>query len=383
MNKKKIWISVAAGVLFPIFCIGLFVLLQAVSLVEEHIVAKEEVPVQNLEEPLGQESEFVQLSDKKIYESDTLVCYEDRGFKKFQVEANRAEKGAEIAKAVKAFLPENVGFYVMPIPKRIMFEEDYASAQTAYVNYRNQLHAALQGVATLSDAYPSLSENGGQTLYFRTEDSWNMEGAYYGLRPFLSQVGIETIAFEEYVKSENISQFKGNLVLEQVPAYVDLNEWEDDELVYYDLPAGKNLVKEISYEGNRQVIVKKPLLTLSSRNTSSVISGNVARAIVEGDARADNKKEEYLLLIGDNDAKLLIPYLKNYYKGVYFIKISRKSGLESDLQMLIREYNVKDVLLAQDAEEFGKAGYFAAVSALVDARRTEEQEVVTDGNDIP
>lgn len=384
-KKKKIWLSIAAGILFPVICIGIQMLMQMFVLVDENAAVQTEAIVQpNMDLP-ADTSVPDTLSEVKLFENDRIVCYEDRIFKRLSLEENQAENVAQIVGAMNAFLPSGTDVYVLPVPERVLWEEGYEEDIATYTKHMNRLRSLLGGTAVLTDAYASLSAHAQEELFFNTEDSWNMKGAFYGVLPFCKQTGIEPIAFEDYVRNANVGRFKGNLLLLPELAHIDFRGWPDDELVYYDLPEGINRAHIITEQGEKRVEIKKPLLTFSSRNTSSVLAGDYIRAIVPGDACAENKKDEYLLFLCDGEGKLLLPYLKNYYKGVYVVKITCKSGLEFDIARVVREYNVKDVLIAQSVSELGKTGHFAAVSEMVDAVRAEstEQEGTSDANDIP
>lgn len=383
-TNKKVWLPIAVGISFLLLCIGLQILLQVFAEVEQNAaaIAASTGPV---EDSGVAQTEQTARSTVKLFENQTVVCFEDRIVKRFQTDENQAETCARITDAVKAVLPADTKLYVLPVPEKILFEAGYTKDATDYLNYMKQLRTSLAGAGTLIDAYPSLAEHAEESLFFQTEDSWNMKGAYYGVLAFCEQAGIEAIPFEQYERMENVGHFKGSLTIRPELQHIDFVTWQDDELVYYHLPGSQNLAKIIEVQDGKTVEINKALITFSSRNTSSVLSGNYVRAIVPGDALSSAKKDEYLLLLCDGDGKLLLPYLKNYYKGVYVVNITHNSFLQEDISTLVQSYHVKDVLIAQDTLNFGKKGFDAAVSPLVDAiqEKMEEQEEAVHGNDIP
>lgn len=383
-KNQKNWLPVMVGILFPVLCVGIQMLLQICETAEENAVTKATTIIQpNTYLPVQEEP--LVLSEEKLYESANVVCYEDRIFTRLSIGESQADKVAELASTLNAFCPEGTDLYILPVPKRVLWENGYEEDLAIYTGYMNRLRSALNGKAVLTDPYASLSEHIQEALYFNTEDSWNALGAYYGVLPFCEQVGIEPFGLEDYVRAENVGHFIGDLTLLPELSQFSFLNLQDDELVLYDLAGAETMSRVISYEDEKLVAVNKPLVTLSSRNTSSVLTGDFVRAIVPGEGRSESKKDEYLLLLCDQEGKLLVPYLKNYYKGVYVVNISRKSDLKYDISILMNEYQINDVLLAQDVSELGKEGYYAALTEMTAGIREEKemQEELTDGDDIP
>ena len=99
-----------------------------------------------------------------------------------------------------------------------------------------------------------------------------------------------------------------------------------DWTYYYLLPDSLNRVEITRLDDNGQIIhYKKPLLTVSARNDGTFIDVSYIRAIVDGKAGNKEKQGQYVLVICDEKGKLLVPYLKDYYDGVYVVNV-REDG---------------------------------------------------------
>ena len=58
----------------------------------------------------------------------------------------------------------------------------------------------------------------------------------------------------------------------------------------------------------------------------------------------------------------MVPYLKDYYEGVYVINMREEDELSHDLNEIVKEYHISDVLFAQSAMEMGVPGYSRALN---------------------
>ncbi len=322
-----------------------------------------------------------------LYENDNFVCYEDRIFTRFSYEEDKAERIVLMTEALQQNTGGKANIYVLPIPGRVVIEDGYQADCGEYERFLKKLSEVLSSNATVINPLPKLQQQREEYLFFKTENAWTMRGAYCGVSEFCTQVGMEPIALSAYREMQNTTEFQGSLMLRPELNLINYLDYEHDSVNYYLLPDSPALVEvqKINKDGTN-ITCKKPLITVSTRNLSCVVDYGFQRAIVEGEVYHDGKEGEHLLLICDEAGKLMVPFLKDYYDGVYVVNMLEKSGLEQDLEEVFRTYNIKDVLIAQNADEFGNEGYSAALSGLnktLSDTEGREVEAYLDGTDIP
>ena len=304
------------------------------------------------------------LSHIKVYESDTLVCYEDRIFKRFSYAEDNVNNVTAIVQGMLKRCPTLENIYVMPIPSRVMLEEGYSGDTEMYAAYIEQLKKHLPKNGVVINALPELMAHRDEYIFFRAEDSWTSRGAYYGVKSLFSVIGTEIKTLEqynEYVYGTFAGGLKGHSELAHI---LNLNV-PDDENYYYMLQGSDNMVEVIALDDDgTEVTYKKPLITPSSANLASYINGSFNRAIVEGGSKESVSGGKHLLVICDSAGKVVVPFLKDYYDGIYVVNVREDYTLYDDLNEIVAKYNISDVVYAQNSLELGVKGYYRALSAF-------------------
>lgn len=354
----RVLIIVIACILLIIGFYGLERMLKEAEPLEVAAAPSSQKVYNNYGLPVGTE-----LSQVKLLENDNVVCYEDRAFYRFHYEEENAENATAIVQGLLECCPNLEQIYVMPVPPRILAEEGYQADAAQYQTYIEKLGYRMPGKCTVLDVSENVAAHKEEYIFYRTEDAWTSRGAYYGAQVFLEETGRAVVPLEQYEEYIG-NQFEGSMKFHED---IDALEYEglfsvNNPLVYYWLKDSPDRVEIILFDddGKKQGY-KKALFTPSSVNLSSIIESDYARAVVEGKSMDGKKLDEYLLLIGDRKGKLLVPYLKDYYAGIIVIKISEDPFLYDDINTLIKEYNIKEVLWAQNSLELAKTGYYRAL----------------------
>lgn len=308
------------------------------------------------------------LSDVKLFENESVVCYEDRAFYRFTYDSEQTDNTVSIVSNLLSQC-NRLKVYVMPMTPRITVEEGYVADKDSYDRFMESLKEALPEDGVLIDASQELSMHREEGVFFRTECGWNGKGAYYGVKTFLGYTDRECMPLNAYNLYTG-SEFKGSIELDRdVEKAVEgaktggegLYE-EVNRIEYYSLPGKKQLATIMRvYDVGTVKTYKKPLFSPSLVNMSSVIDSNYARAIVEGESVDGRNKDNHLLVICDTAGKCVVPFLKDYYDGIYVINIHQDDRFYHDIEQIMDEYNINEVLWIQTAEQYGKKGYFRAL----------------------
>lgn len=304
------------------------------------------------------------LSEVKLLENEEVVVYEDRAFYRFVCEEDNLGNAASYVRKVQESCPGLKQIYVMPVPPRVLIEEGYDADRENYAKYVKRLRQLLPEKGVLLEVSERMEQHKSEEVFYPTENAWTAEGAYYGAQAFLEATEREGVPLEQYEKYEG-NEFLGNMELHEEIAAARKQEVSlvNNRLRFYRLRDAPQRVEVIGVgEQGGQEQYKKPLFTPSSINLASVIDSTYARAIVEGESIDGRNTENYLLVICDVVGSWVVPYLKDYYAGVYVINICEDSYLYKDLDDLVEKYGITEALWVQTAAELGKAGYDKAMS---------------------
>ena len=118
------------------------------------------------------------LSKTKILETQDQVIYTDRIFNINQISEDQISYAADIMKALQEKSGKDT--YIMPIPERAVFESGYENEKEKYSNFTEKLEASFADLSVVLNPLSELEKHQSEYLYFRTENSWTMRGAFYG-----------------------------------------------------------------------------------------------------------------------------------------------------------------------------------------------------------
>lgn len=301
-----------------------------------------------------------------IYEDENYVCYYDRILRIQGCDIQNAGNISDIIAGLCELCPSIEKAYIIPIPHRIVVEAGYEEVKASYEQYMTALSEGLPEKAYLVDTMKALQEHSEEYIFFRTEDAWTARGAYYGMQELCKMMQRDCIPLNEY-EEYVYNSFLGSLVLkEELSDYIQ-PDIQYDSLYYYLLPDAVDDIEVIDTDASgERVCYKKSLITNSGTNLGAFIDGGYTRAIVEGESYDKESPDEKILLICDGRGKLLAPYLKDYYDGVYVVNIREDYEFIDDIQKILDEYNISELVIAQSAIEMGAKGYYRALSKVLE-----------------
>ena len=305
------------------------------------------------------------LSITKILETQDQVIYTDRIFNINQISEDHISYAADIMKALQKKSGKDT--YVMPIPERAVFESGYENEKEEYSDFIEKLEASFSDPSMVLNPLPELEKHRYEYIYFRTENSWTMRGAFYGAQVIFGELGYnkENLdAYREYV----FGTFEGNLLLEALQKYTsdeikkDIENMEKEPFYIYingSNPNREELTLE-NKEGQLQ-IRKRQMIQFNSSGSHAVIGSDYEHSVVEG----RGQKKGNLLLITDTRGKMMISYLSEIFEKVYVSNIYEDAELIQNLDEILEKYNIEYIVWAQDAAETGNISYMRALNPLL------------------
>lgn len=302
----------------------------------------------------------IELTSQSFYEDEDYIYYIDRLLKKFQYEDRNLEKAATIMNNLQTIIPENVNQYIIPMPERIMWEDGYPEQKNTYAEFMEKMEAIVPDEIELLDVREILNEHKDEYLFFRTDIGWTARGAYYGSRILCESMGIEPFALESYTEHmynthrgyhKQMAMYR---YVQNQELYTRLEAIPNEPLFFYLLPGSKNRAIRATLEDDIEVIDTIKTVSKSRPGQTAFIGDYFQWALVDGDAKSEEKKTETAVLLCDLNGQLLAPFLSSYYKQVYVINLTHNRFSVEEFKQVFQEYDVSDVIIVQKAEAIGK-----------------------------
>ena len=307
------------------------------------------------------------LSKTKILETQDQVIYTDRIFKINQISEDRISYAADIMKALQKKSGKDT--YIMPIPERAVFESGYENEKEKYNNFTEKLESSFADPSVVLNPLSELEKHQSEYLYFRTENSWTMRGAFYGTQVIFGELGYDQEnldAYREYV----FGNFKGNLLLEALGKYTTdgtknaIGNMEEEPFYIYINGSNPNR-EELTFENKEGQLqtLKRQTIQFNGSGNYAVIGSDYEHSIVEGSGKGQRKGN--LLLIADTKGKMMISYLSEIFEKVYVSNMYEDADLIQNLDEILKKYDIEYIIWAQDVAETGNMSHMMALNPLL------------------
>lgn len=307
------------------------------------------------------------LSKIKILETQDQVIYTDRIFNINRISEDHISYAADIMKALQKKSGKNT--YIMPIPERAVFESGYENEKEKYSDFIEKLEASFSDPSVVLNPLSELEKHQDEYIYFRTEDSWTMRGAFYGAQVILGELGYEEEnldAYRKYVFGNVDGKLISSTAVEYTTdeIYEKIKNIEKDPFYIYINGSNPNR-EELTFKNKQNQIqtVKRNMIQFNNSGTNAVIATSYMHSVVEG--RGKGKRKGNLLLIADTRGKMMISYLSEIFEKVYVSNIYGDADLIQNLDEILEKYNIEYVIWAQDVAETGNRSYMKALNPLL------------------
>lgn len=295
--------------------------------------------------------------------TDNYVLYKDRVCMRYTAKEEDVEKVLTTYQQIDEIVPQKIRMHMMVVPLRIQYE---ASA----VDYLNEMKGEMQKFyQALPEAYNRIELFDGlypyqdRYIFYRTENCWTSEGAYYAAKMMMESMGSslpDLTAYLEYM----YNSFHG-AAWKQVHSKITSKEYTD-RLYYYLLP-NSNSVEDIIVENEKEEKITRtePIISKSRAGIATFIGGRYHQALMEG--AVYNGKT--ILIVGDANANIIAPYFLSEYEKIIVVNGIYNEHDKSSFLSLLSEEHVTDILFVQGAESFSKLAYRQGIAHLVSEKK--------------
>lgn len=304
------------------------------------------------------------LSDKIIAQGGSWVAFEDRiiclNVSAPESVGYAAEKAEDLLKAV----PSIERFCIMPIPERAVFETGFEDSRERYCTFVEELGSAVGDGVTVIDPLPGLDAHSDEFIYYRTENSWTMRGAFYGAQAFRSALGYapdDLNAYRTYMLGSFFGDAYSAAMSDGIAETADaaLQSIEPDPFYIYLIGTNPNR-EELTFKNKagEEQTERRRTIQLNGYGPSAVIGGTYRHSAIDGSG------EGSLLFLTDSAGDMLISYLSEMYEKIYAVSISSDKDFPQNIGSICETYGIRTVLWAQAQTRLGDRSYMRALNGL-------------------
>ena len=361
--KRKAPYLIALFLMLPLLALCLF--LQAVPI---GVQEAQKVYVPELWDRYGQNGllKGQSLSGRKILETDTVVAYTDRIFRLHSISDQQSGYALQAAKALQNACPGVKNVYLLPIPGRAVLEPDYPEQTEQFEGFVEELEEAGNVINVL----PQLEENGGRDLFFRTEISWTMEGAFYGYQAILEKMGKEPddlLGYRKYLfdsfNGSGLSAQKAQCESEE--QRTQLRGIPSDPYVIYlnGRNPNREKVTQAGEDGTVQTVARRTIRMNGTGPNGIVEERDYLHSLVNGQGQGG------IVLVTDQAGQLLAPFLSEAFEWVYVVNIREDQTFAQDLPGILEEIEADTVIYAATEKHMGDQSYMLALNPYLRGER--------------
>lgn len=216
---------------------------------------------------------------------------------------------------------------------------DYAPAGEELA-YLEQVKRALRRDIRFVDVYPALHAQRERSVYYKTDHHWTTRGAFYAYQELGKRMGLTPRKEEDFTIRQVTDEFYGSLYSKSGFRHV-----EPDSIELYTPKAGESCIVEYVDEGQSSDSMYA-MDNLGKKDKYTVFFGGNHSLIKITTGLRDGTK---LLVVKDSYANSFIPFLASHFSEIYVVD---PRYYEKDLKALIKERQIRDVLLLYNANTF-------------------------------
>lgn len=310
------------------------------------------------------------LAQNPFKEDDNYIFYKDRILKKFSYKSENIKNGEIILDYLTQIIPKSTNIYMIPIPERIIWEDNHKAQTREYRNFLLELYDIIPEDVTLLDPLQILWDHSDEYLFFRTDDSITSKGAYYTTKLLYENMGLTPITLDEYDEYQ-YSSFQGinkaftKLSYDTNIEMLDkINAIPNDLTYHYLIPGGKNRAIRTKIDRGNVVTENVVLVAKTRLGGKAIIGNSFYWAVAEGEGKSAEKKDKTALLLFDTSGNMLVPFLTPYYEKVYLVNLTYHEYNEEKFKKIFSEYDISDIIIAQKSGAIGdilKSKFFTGV----------------------
>lgn len=314
MKNKRLYIIIGTVII-------VFTLFASVILISNKNVSSNSSSVSDFEPGNISEVETSNVPEKTVERGWVInklgytYLYNDRALSQFNGTARTAIRYANaVNKVTETIDSPQIYNIIVPtqaefidIPSHIRKEDNFfctSQSEAAYIVASNMKKAKN------IDIFDIIYAHSEEYLYFRTDNNWTMNAAYYAYSEYCDELKIDKIDIEKYEKITLHNYLGRFYTATQSKMLLD----NRDYIVYYRTEAEYPFYITVEQNGNKTYSLKYYGTEISSDKGYDVFIGK-ERASYRFDTRSDGGT---LTVVGDSSVHPFLPFLMAHYSEIYF-----------------------------------------------------------------
>ncbi len=209
----------------------------------------------------------------------------------------------------------------------------------------DKIQEGIGGSVNFIDATDILEEHKDENIYFKTDQNWTMDGAYYGYEALCKGLGIEVTPKENLVKAIGSDEFLGTLY-----SLAPISKQEKDELIIYTNSNGEYKVDYIDKGTRSMSLMEYDYLKIKDKY-KTFLCGNHSVVRISSNGLID----ENVLIIKDSYANCLIPLLADNFNEIHVMDLRYYTD---NIDEYIEKNNIDRVIFIYNVDFFSWDNHF-------------------------
>ncbi len=257
---------------------------------------------------------------------------------------------ASLGHTVVMILPTAGAIYQDKLP---MYATDTMVNEKLYIEETNKL---FSGAAMTVNSYTNLFNNRNSYIYFNTHNSLTMLGGYMAYSTLMQRLGITPVPQSSYK-----IQYVNNVFYGDNAALIDYQYGAGDTVAQYHYTSNDtlSLVQHWQRYENKQYSTLYPTASYNLLSPKDSILGGMSPRIDITTYDVENSQK--LLVIGDENALSIIPFLTRHYSEITFVNPNLLTVGE---MKTVQSYDYALTLFAMSIETFTNTAWGNKISSI-------------------
>lgn len=265
---------------------------------------------------------------------------------------------SDIKESARSFdnIYKNRNFYLAIVPSAASVYSDYLpqSDNSKLLKEKcNNFIGVIQENTRIINLYNVLNSKKENYIYYRTDDMWTSEGAYYAYNSIITAMGLNSVDLS-YLQIQHVSgDYEGKLEKISGSPYIS-----PDYIDRYDAVNSGNLVTRVKYSNSIKKISIFDDDYINSSDKLHYYLGDLSCSCKITTNSIENKE---LLVLGDDYSREIIQFFVNNFKRIDYVNID---SVNDGKKYKISDYDNCLVLFGDD--KIGDRKFFDKLEQVFD-----------------
>lgn len=274
---------------------------------------------------------LVSRSNLRLETNDDYFIYQDRVLSRVPFAHDAVSELTQNMQDIQLFLGDSVQLHVMLLPSASVLDP---MTQAESRDEQEAIHLVNANIknANVFDVFEILNDHNEERLYYFTDQWWTSKAAYYASIPLIEELGFIPERLDTFQMHHELNVLGAHRL-----QYVDINEeplniylWEQFNPVI-DVTIARFDKDDLSYQ--------TLLYAKSRRGFDALVEAYYRYATIPGKGKGS------VLVMGDYNAKFMVPWLIPYYEEIHLSNLSFDNRSVRAFREMLEQAGIEDIVL--------------------------------------